>query len=576
MAERYNKLYSLPARLYAAGSPVLISAGALLKDNQSGNVLCQLKFRSISPGIIKALKLLIVGYDMSNAEVCRVEHQYLDLSIKRNGVFGAKEAIPLPERSVRSYKAQVLAVFFADGSSYYARPNELWESLPELTELSTRLFDRELIRQYRLETTEQSEYVPMEYKDRWFCTCGEINLPQENCFSCGMELEDLKYKLNVDALLDHKNERLSREAFEASQKENSRERSARLIKRALLLLIPVLIIAGCAMFIVSRLNQRDASYQAAMELYNAGQYAEAAQAFDELGKYKEAEAKADAARAIMLESNSYEKAKKFLENGRYDDAYNAFSAMGNYEDAATLAQESLYQKAKSLTGEGLNAEAQQLFRELGDYRDSALLAERFHMLKVQEESSFDAQCNGPLTTSFTYNVDGRVKTKTLLLSAYPGMKDRVLEYTWNGDGSYTETEGDTVREYDTWGILQSENGVSVGELEYEYYESGEIRYVCKLAVDGSIVSGTMYDEQGNPIGIADAEKGMYSISNEYDDEGRLTKTETFDAGGNFLSRTSYEYDEEGRLKRSTYMDMDNKTAVVNYSYELLFAPEMLG
>ena len=36
MAERYNKLYSLPGNLYAAGSPVIICAGALLKDVDRG------------------------------------------------------------------------------------------------------------------------------------------------------------------------------------------------------------------------------------------------------------------------------------------------------------------------------------------------------------------------------------------------------------------------------------------------------------------------------------------------------------------------------------------------------------
>ena len=71
MAERYTKLYTLPANLYASGSPALISAGALLKDSQTGKVLCQLKFKNISPRVISALKVLVIGYDMSYEEVCR-------------------------------------------------------------------------------------------------------------------------------------------------------------------------------------------------------------------------------------------------------------------------------------------------------------------------------------------------------------------------------------------------------------------------------------------------------------------------------------------------------------------------
>ena len=47
MSERYSRLYELPLNLYAVGSPVVIAAGTLLKDNQTGRIVAQLKFRSI-------------------------------------------------------------------------------------------------------------------------------------------------------------------------------------------------------------------------------------------------------------------------------------------------------------------------------------------------------------------------------------------------------------------------------------------------------------------------------------------------------------------------------------------------
>lgn len=39
MSERYLKLFSLEENLYIPGSPVLIAAGALLKDTQTGRIL---------------------------------------------------------------------------------------------------------------------------------------------------------------------------------------------------------------------------------------------------------------------------------------------------------------------------------------------------------------------------------------------------------------------------------------------------------------------------------------------------------------------------------------------------------
>ena len=48
MSERYSKLFSLPENLYAEGAPVIVSAGNLLKDNQTGKVLAQLKIKNIT------------------------------------------------------------------------------------------------------------------------------------------------------------------------------------------------------------------------------------------------------------------------------------------------------------------------------------------------------------------------------------------------------------------------------------------------------------------------------------------------------------------------------------------------
>ena len=148
MAERYTRLYTLPENLYTEGAPLVIAAGALLKDNQTGKVLAQLKYRSICSRPIRAIKVLITGYDMAKAVVCQEEHQYLDLEIGRDEYWGSKEAVYLPDRSVRSYSAAVLAVYYADGGSYVS-DSQRWEPLQEQAGLDTKLWDKELAKQYR-------------------------------------------------------------------------------------------------------------------------------------------------------------------------------------------------------------------------------------------------------------------------------------------------------------------------------------------------------------------------------------------------------------------------------------------
>lgn len=150
MSERYTRLFALPENLYAAGSPVLLSAGALLKDNQAGRVLVQLKLRSLSPMNIKAVKFSVCPFDTVGAPLGEaVEHQYLDLTAARGDEFGAKSPIVMPDAATRSFSAVVTEVAFADNTVWRA-DGAPWEPLPIPQPLEQELDDAELVRQFRM------------------------------------------------------------------------------------------------------------------------------------------------------------------------------------------------------------------------------------------------------------------------------------------------------------------------------------------------------------------------------------------------------------------------------------------
>ena len=73
MADRFEKLYEQGKRLYKTESPVVIEAGALLKDTVSEEILIQLNFHSVSDKKIKALKVIISVFDvMGNKKESKV------------------------------------------------------------------------------------------------------------------------------------------------------------------------------------------------------------------------------------------------------------------------------------------------------------------------------------------------------------------------------------------------------------------------------------------------------------------------------------------------------------------------
>ena len=53
MSERFSRIFSLAENLYSEGSPIIIKAGALLKDNETNMLIAQLKMQSISDKMIK-------------------------------------------------------------------------------------------------------------------------------------------------------------------------------------------------------------------------------------------------------------------------------------------------------------------------------------------------------------------------------------------------------------------------------------------------------------------------------------------------------------------------------------------
>ena len=115
MSERYSRLFSLPGNLYTDGSPVLITAGALLRDNQTGKVLAQLKFRNISQKAIQSVKVKVNAYDTASCPLAGVDaFSYLDLSIAAGEEFGQSKPIYLPDATTRAFTVEILSVVFAD------------------------------------------------------------------------------------------------------------------------------------------------------------------------------------------------------------------------------------------------------------------------------------------------------------------------------------------------------------------------------------------------------------------------------------------------------------------------------
>ena len=175
MSERYSRLFSLPENLYTEGSPVVIKAGALLKDNETDRLVAQLKIQSISNKTIKLVKVELTCLDSLNRLTGNpVVYEYLDLIIERGEDFGTQTPIKISDYATRAYTVRVTEVGFVD-NTVWSNADRDWTTLPKQAPITNVISNRYTLLAYKYAFGEKANYVTLEHKNMWFCTCGEIN-----------------------------------------------------------------------------------------------------------------------------------------------------------------------------------------------------------------------------------------------------------------------------------------------------------------------------------------------------------------------------------------------------------------
>lgn len=376
MAERFKQLYQLEDNLYADAAPVIIEKGSLLLDKQTNTLLIQLKFHSLSVKKIKALTIRISTYYASGEKHPEtVEYQYLDLLVEYGTRFGEKKAILLKDAVIRSFSIDSYSVVYADKTVEEVK--EVFKPLPVSKELQEEWINLELQKQYRMETTEEAKYIPIQYQNLWRCTCGEWNL-RDTCSVCQSEKEKIFGKLNVQNLTAAMENRLKKEAEEREEQRKREEVEAqrqealrqeeelkrkRLLKTARRIAAPVILVSIFAFGIYPGVIKPRMDYKHAKELLSEEKYDDSIDAFEALGEYKDSS-------DMIIEARGL-KAKKLLDKKEYDAAKEIYEDLGKYDLKKTATQ----MQAEDLIGEGKCKEAIELLAEFDDKKSKELIAE---------------------------------------------------------------------------------------------------------------------------------------------------------------------------------------------------------
>lgn len=315
MNERYTRIYTLTNNLYAEGAPIIIKAGALLNDNETGNVLAQVKFENISQKKIIGLKINIVAFDIADRILDEnIEYQYLNISAMPYSEFGSKNAIPLPCNLAQSFNITIIEVIFDDKSIW----SENVEFKPiEQDLLSSVLKDSNIIEQYHSKTNSNGEFVPMKYKDLYLCTCGKAYKNARNiCPACGKIFENLVETLDIDTLTQEKDEREKQQLEARKTIEEKRLKQHKKIAKFVKIIAPLLIIIAVVIIIINNIIIPNSKYNKAKHLVDSGDLDGASIILDDLGDFRDAQE--------SLFNIRYKKADEFIDTKNYKDAISIF------------------------------------------------------------------------------------------------------------------------------------------------------------------------------------------------------------------------------------------------------------
>ena len=210
--------------------PVIIQSAHLYCSSDREKYYLRCKFKSLSDKVISALMVDVYCFDVWGNELPTIcDAQVLDLSPKRDEVFGYTRKIPIADANTRTVNVKLKRIRFADGTIEECSGEET--KFPEIVSLSEHFSSLELTQQYNYETSKKSSFVPMQIGGFWMCSCGKINADTENdCINCGCTKQIVFNALDENFLAERYSAYIENKRIEEEELAQERERK-RLIEQ---------------------------------------------------------------------------------------------------------------------------------------------------------------------------------------------------------------------------------------------------------------------------------------------------------------------------------------------------------
>lgn len=115
--------------------PVEISAGVLLREEESKKILVQLKLKNVSTKSIKNVTVSISAYDSEGRSIKNnTVFTYQNVAASVDAYFGDRIPIIMDDRNTSAFDVDIISVNYSDGTSWSKLNTQIKENAKELKE----------------------------------------------------------------------------------------------------------------------------------------------------------------------------------------------------------------------------------------------------------------------------------------------------------------------------------------------------------------------------------------------------------------------------------------------------------
>ncbi len=376
------------------GSPLALCSVTLFKNTNDGHLYVDTLFQNEQSNEISSAVIKILCYDTSRRLLTpAVNYTYLQLSCTRNGCFGDACDIKITNTNTRFVEIILMSVTDINGNKWENNGEQKFDISLQQGNIYSALgkyypIFHDICKEQNINPDVLMFDPYVSQKSYWLCACGCFNWEAEKaCAFChtprrflevytqNEQLDDRFQKMNAEEkrktaerlkdFLKNQNERLDPEFIRRRNIQLTKQHNKWIRKRLLKIIIPIIIIlallAGSYCFYEYFLKPT-IIYVQAQSMMEAGDYENAAIAFESLGEYKNA--------SNQVLKAKYNAALVQYNNGNLSNAVQTLSSLDNYMGASDICRQYRYDMAEKLLNDKHFEEAFDLYALVGDYNDA--------------------------------------------------------------------------------------------------------------------------------------------------------------------------------------------------------------